>query len=132
MGRQQRLDVEEYTKQLTNEINNIIKDLYMKTLVSKFEPYEIDYTIKGLNFRKENYTNYFTYSGIKVFDPNKIFILKPDESYYDDDIKEDLIKNELIKGSFKDRIKFRLIKLWYKFEFICFYYKYKIIKRKNE
>lgn len=125
-------EVDEYIRLLKEEIDRLINEMYIKTLIPKYQPYEIDYSIKDLNFRKENPIKYFTndynYVGINIIDPNKLYILP----IYDDidSLKDELIKNKLIKSTLKDRIRIKITKLWYELKFICFYYKNKIIKNK--
>lgn len=121
-------EVDEYTKSLKDEIDRLINEMYMKTLIPKYQPYEIDYSIKDLNFRKENPIKYFI-EGMNVIDPNKLYIIQPTEDCIDDNLKDELIKNKLIKSTLKDRIRIKITKLWYELKFICFYYKYKFKNR---
>lgn len=120
-------EVDEYTNLLNEEIDRLIKEMYTKTLIPKFEPYEIDYAIKGLNFRKENLMKYFM-EGISIIDPTKTFILRCEDSDIDDDLKETMINNKLIRGTFKERMIIKIKKLWYTFKFILFYLRFKFSK----
>lgn len=63
----------------------------------------------------------------KVFPENISFIIQPDETQqYDTD---ELIKNGLIKGTFKQRLSYRTRKVWYKLLFILFLLKIYINKQ---
>ena len=109
-------------------INNDCQENIDKSLIGefKFDKKLEELEKEFLDTSKQIIGKYYQVD-CKVFPENISFIIQPDETQqYDTD---ELIKNGFIKGTFKQRLSYRIRKVWYKLLFILFLLKIYINKQ---
>lgn len=109
-------------------INNDCQENIQKSLIGEFK---FDKKLEELEKEFLDTSNVlirkYCQANCQVFPENISFIIQPDETQqYDTD---ELIKNGFIKGTFKQRLSYRIRKVWYKLLFILFLLKIYIIKK---
>lgn len=109
-------------------INNDCQENIQKSLIGEFK---FDKKLEELEKEFLDTSNVlirkYCQANCQVFPENISFIIQPDETQqYDTD---ELIKNGLIKGTFKQRLNYRIRKVWYKLLFILFLLKIYINKQ---
>lgn len=109
-------------------INNDCQENIQKSLIGEFK---FDKKLEELEKEFLNTSNVlirkYCQANCQVFPENISFIIQPNETQqYDTD---ELIKNGFIKGTFKQRLSYRIRKVWYKLLFILFLLKIYIIKK---
>lgn len=109
-------------------INNDCQENIQKSLIGEFK---FDKKLEELEKEFLDTSNVlirkYCQANCQVFPENISFIIQPDETQqYDTD---ELIKNGFIKGTFKQRLSYRIRKVWYKLLFILFLLKIYINKQ---
>ena len=109
-------------------INNYCQENIQKSLIGEFK---FDKKLEKLEKEFLDTSNIliikYCQADCQVFPENISFIIQPDETQqYDTD---ELIKNGFIKGTFKQRLSYRIRKVWYKLLFILFLLKIYINKQ---
>ena len=109
-------------------INNDCQENIQKSLIGEFK---FDKKLEELEKEFLDTSNVlirkYCQANCQVFPENISFIIQPNETQqYDTD---ELIKNGFIKGTFKQRLSYRIRKVWYKLLFILFLLKIYIIKK---
>ena len=111
-------------------INNDCQENIQKSLIGEFK---FDKKLEELEKEFLDTSNVlirkYCQANCQVFPENISFIIQPDETQqYDTD---ELIKNGFIKGTFKQRLSYRIRKVWYKLLFILFLLNFLKIKKKK-
>lgn len=109
-------------------INNDCQENIQKSLIGEFK---FDKKLEELEKEFLDTSNLlirkYCQVNCQVFPENISFIIQPNETQqYDTD---ELIKNGFIKGTFKQRLSYRIRKVWYKLLFILFLLKIYINKQ---
>lgn len=109
-------------------INNDCQENIQKSSIGEFK---FDKKLEELEKEFLNTSNIlirkYYQANCQVFPENISFIIQPNETQqYDTD---ELIKNGFIKGTLKQRLTYRIRKVWYKLLFILFLLKIYIIKK---
>lgn len=109
-------------------INNDCQENIQKSLIGEFK---FDKKLEELEKEFLDTSNVlirkYCQANCQVFPENISFIIQPNETQqYDTD---ELIKNGFIKGTFKQRLSYRIRKVWYKLLFILFLLKIYINKQ---
>lgn len=109
-------------------INNYCQENIQKSLIGEFKfDKKLEELEKEFIENSKQIIGKYYQADCKVFPENISFIIQPDETQqYDTD---ELIKNGFIKGTFKQRLSYRIRKVWYKLLFILFLLKIYINKQ---
>lgn len=109
-------------------INNDCQENIQKSLIGGFKfDKKLEKLEKEFIENSKQIIGKYYQADCKVFPENISFIIQLDETQqYDTD---ELIKNGLIKGTFKQRLSYRIRKVWYKLLFILFLLKIYINKQ---
>ena len=109
-------------------INNDCQENIQKSLIGEFKfDKKLEELEKEFIENSKQIIGKYYQADCKVFPENISFIIQPDETQqYDTD---ELIKNGFIKGTFKQRLSYRIRKVWYKLLFILFLLKIYINKQ---
>ena len=109
-------------------INNDCQENIQKSLIGEFKfDKKLEELEKEFIENSKQIIGKYYQADCKIFPENISFIIQPDETQqYDTD---ELIKNGFIKGTFKQRLSYRIRKIWYKLLFILFLLKIYIIKQ---
>lgn len=109
-------------------INNDCQENIQKSLIGEFKfDKKLEELEKEFIENSKQIIGKYYQADCKVFPENISFIIQPDETQqYDTD---ELIKNSFIKGTFKQRLSYRIRKVWYKLLFILFLLKIYINKQ---
>lgn len=109
-------------------INNGCQENIQKSLIGEFKfDKKLEELEKEFLDTSNELVRKYCQTNCQVFPKDISFIIQPNETQqYDTD---ELIKNVLIKGTFKQRLSYRTRKVWYKLLFILFLLKIYINKQ---
>ena len=111
-------------------INNDCQENIKKSLIGEFNfEKQLEELEKEFIENSKQIIGKYYQANCKVFPENISFIIQPDETQqYDTD---ELIDKGFIKGTFKQRLSYKIRKVWYKLLFILFLLKIYINKKWN-
>jgi len=111
-------------------INNDCQENIQKSLIGEFKfDKKLEELEKEFIENSKQIIGKYYQANCKVFPENISFIIQPDETQqYDTD---ELIDKGFIKGTFKQRLLYKIRKIWYKLLFILFLLKIYINKKWN-
>ena len=100
-------------------INNYCQENIKKSLIGEFNfEKQLEELEKEFIENSKQIIGKYYQADCKVFPENISFVIQPDETQqYNID---ELIKNDFIKGTFKQRLSYKIRKVWYKLLFILF------------
>jgi hypothetical protein len=109
-------------------INNDCQENIQKSLIGEFKfEKRLEELEKEFIESSQELMRKYCQANCQVFPENMSFIIQPNETQqYDTD---ELINKGLIKGTLKQRLTYRIRKVWYKLLFILFLLKIYIIKK---